>query len=73
MQSFVIEEARLAFDRGTEIAIGRISPSPCMLACPAGVNVKAYVSLVAEGRFGEALRVVRDRCPLPGVCGRVCF
>lgn len=72
MQSFVIEEARLAFDRGTEIAIGRISPSPCMLACPAGVNVKAYVSLVAEGRFGEALRVVRDRCPLPGVCGRVC-
>jgi NADPH-dependent glutamate synthase beta subunit-like oxidoreductase/ferredoxin/coenzyme F420-reducing hydrogenase delta subunit len=36
------------------------------------VNVKAYVSLIAERRFAEALEVIRRRCPLPGICGRVC-
>jgi NADPH-dependent glutamate synthase beta subunit-like oxidoreductase/coenzyme F420-reducing hydrogenase delta subunit/NAD-dependent dihydropyrimidine dehydrogenase PreA subunit len=49
-----------------------IPPAPCTQACPAGVNVKAYVSLIAEQRFEEALEVIRRRCPLPGICGRVC-
>lgn len=49
-----------------------IRPAPCTKACPAGVNVKAYVSLIAERRFAEALEVIRRRCPLPGICGRVC-
>lgn len=52
--------------------IRRIEPAPCTQACPAGINVKAYVSLIAEERFAEALEVVRARCPLPGVCGRIC-
>jgi NADPH-dependent glutamate synthase beta subunit-like oxidoreductase/NAD-dependent dihydropyrimidine dehydrogenase PreA subunit/coenzyme F420-reducing hydrogenase delta subunit len=49
-----------------------ITPAPCTQACPAGVNVKAYVSHIAEGRFAAALEVVRRRCPLPGICGRIC-
>lgn len=49
-----------------------VEPAPCTQACPAGINVKAYVSLIAEGRFREALAVVRERCPLPAVCGRIC-
>jgi len=49
-----------------------VEPAPCTGACPAGINVKAYVSLIAEERFAEALAVVRERCPLPGICGRVC-
>jgi NADPH-dependent glutamate synthase beta subunit-like oxidoreductase/NAD-dependent dihydropyrimidine dehydrogenase PreA subunit len=49
-----------------------IEPSPCMRACPADIDVKAYVSLIAQGRFADALEVVRESCPLPGVCGRVC-
>ncbi len=53
-------------------ALREIPPSPCTLACPAGINVKSYVSLIAEGRFADALEVVRQRCPLPGICGRVC-
>lgn len=52
--------------------IGIVDPSPCMQACPAGVNVKAYVSLIAAGKFHEALQVVREKNPLPGICGRVC-
>lgn len=54
------------------IPVRRIVPAPCTQACPAGVQVKAYVSLIAERRFAEALEVVRRRCPLPGICGRVC-
>ncbi len=49
-----------------------VQPAPCTQACPAGINVKAYVSLIAEKRFAEALAVIRQRCPLPGICGRVC-
>jgi formate dehydrogenase (NADP+) beta subunit len=52
--------------------IGKVDSSPCMEACPAGVNVKAYVSLIAAGKFHEALHVVREKNPLPGICGRVC-
>jgi NADPH-dependent glutamate synthase beta subunit-like oxidoreductase/coenzyme F420-reducing hydrogenase delta subunit len=53
-------------------AIHSVAPAPCTQKCPAGVQVKAYVSLIAEERFGEALEVVRRRCPLPGICGRIC-
>jgi NADPH-dependent glutamate synthase beta subunit-like oxidoreductase/coenzyme F420-reducing hydrogenase delta subunit/NAD-dependent dihydropyrimidine dehydrogenase PreA subunit len=62
------EDARTPQDR----LINVVEPSPCTRACPAGVNVKAYVSLIAAGRFQEALEVVRQRNPLPGICGRVC-
>ncbi len=44
----------------------------CSSACPAHVNVPEYVGLIAEGRFAEALDVIRRRNPLPSVCGRAC-
>jgi NADPH-dependent glutamate synthase beta subunit-like oxidoreductase/Pyruvate/2-oxoacid:ferredoxin oxidoreductase delta subunit/coenzyme F420-reducing hydrogenase delta subunit len=52
--------------------VAQIRPSPCTLACPAGINVKGYVSLIAERRYDAALETIRRRCPLPAVCGRVC-
>ncbi|MBC8214031.1 MAG: FAD-dependent oxidoreductase [Candidatus Marinimicrobia bacterium] len=52
--------------------VGWVNPSPCMEACPAGVNVKSYISLIAAGKFHDALKVVRERNPLPGICGRIC-
>ena len=68
-------KATISFeDAGLQTArpVHIVEPSPCTRACPAGVNVKAYVSLIAAGRFQEALEVVRQRNPLPGICGRVC-
>jgi len=44
----------------------------CTKACPAGVNVKAYVNLIANRRFEEAVEVIRQANPFPAVCGRVC-
>jgi len=46
--------------------------APCKQACPARVNVQGYVALVGQGRFQEAYDVIRERCPLPAVCGRIC-
>jgi NADH-quinone oxidoreductase subunit F len=47
--------------------------SPCQNACPAGVDVPAYISLVGEKRYAEALRRHRENNPFASVCARVCF
>ncbi|MEW6685703.1 MAG: NAD(P)-binding protein [Candidatus Edwardsbacteria bacterium] len=46
--------------------------SPCRIACPAGVNAQAYIALISQGRFIEALELERQTNPFPSVCGRVC-
>ncbi len=48
------------------------SVPPCSNACPAGVDVQGYVSLIGEGKFQEALDLIRERNPFPFVCGRIC-
>lgn len=47
--------------------------APCSSACPANVDIPGYVSLVAENRCAEALRLHRERNPFPAICSRVCF
>ncbi len=47
--------------------------APCLSACPAGVDVPGFVSLVGEKRYAEALRLHRERNPFASVCSRVCF
>ncbi len=47
--------------------------APCQSACPAGVDVPGFVSLVKEKRYAEALRLHRERNPFAAVCARVCF
>ena len=46
---------------------------PCQSACPAGVDVPRYVHLIAEGKFDQSYAVVRERLPLPSVCGYICL
>ncbi|MEW5912184.1 MAG: NAD(P)-binding protein [Thermodesulfobacteriota bacterium] len=53
-------------------AIDKLGESPCKNACPAGISVQGYVALIAQGRYAEALRLIRQDNPLPAVCGRVC-
>jgi len=47
--------------------------APCSSACPANVDIPGYVSLVAEHRYAEALKLHRERNPFPAICSRVCF
>ncbi len=46
--------------------------APCVVACPAGVNVQGYVQLIGQGKYREAVSLIMERLPLPGVLGRVC-
>lgn len=46
---------------------------PCRGACPAGVNVQGYIALLQQGRFNEAVELIRKSMPFPAICGRVCF
>ncbi len=45
---------------------------PCRVSCPAGVNAQGYIALISQGKFKEALKVLRRTMPFAGVCGRIC-
>jgi heterodisulfide reductase subunit A len=47
-------------------------PSPCKVTCPAHIRVQGYIALIAQGKFDEALALIRDTVPFPAVLGRVC-
>jgi NADH-quinone oxidoreductase subunit F len=51
---------------------GDLFISPCQNACPAGVNVPGYISLIAAGRVRDAYNLIRQENPFPSICGRVC-
>jgi NADH-quinone oxidoreductase subunit F len=65
-------EAHIREKRCPSHACEALSPVTCRSACPAHVNVPEYLALVAEGRFADALEVIRRRNPLASVCGRAC-
>jgi len=46
--------------------------APCVVGCPAGVDVQGYVSLISEGKFQESIDLIREMNPLPYLCGRIC-
>jgi NADPH-dependent glutamate synthase beta subunit-like oxidoreductase len=50
----------------------KLAPAPCQMACPAGIDVPTYVSLIGLGRDAEAIEVIRRDNPFPWVCGLVC-
>jgi len=52
--------------------IEKLGKSPCSATCPAGVNAHGYVALISQGKFKEAIEVLRRTMPFAGVCGRVC-
>jgi NADPH-dependent glutamate synthase beta subunit-like oxidoreductase len=53
-------------------AIDKRGVAPCKHACPAGISVQGYVALIAQGRYQEALNLIKENNPLPAICGRVC-
>ena len=53
-------------------AIQKADKAPCRLACPAGLNVQGYVQMVGQGKYKEALEIIMEDLPLPGVLGRIC-
>ena len=46
--------------------------APCKTACPAHLAVQGYVKMASEGRFMDALKLIKQDNPFPAVCGAIC-
>lgn len=46
--------------------------APCKTACPAHIAVQGYLKMAAQGRYQEALALIKKNNPLPAICGRIC-
>ena len=46
--------------------------APCKTACPAHIAIQGYLQLAKEGRYQEALALIKKDNPLPAICGRIC-
>jgi heterodisulfide reductase subunit A-like polyferredoxin len=53
-------------------AIEKLGIAPCRDACPAGQRAQGYIALIREGRWQDAMRVIKMDNPFPGICGRIC-
>ena len=47
--------------------------APCKTWCPAHIGVQGYIKMAANGRYREALALIKHENPFPAVCGRVCY
>lgn len=55
-----------------KLVIEKKGLSPCKDACPINCNAQGYVALIANGHYQEAITLIRETIPFPGVLGRVC-
>jgi NADPH-dependent glutamate synthase beta subunit-like oxidoreductase/NAD-dependent dihydropyrimidine dehydrogenase PreA subunit len=55
--------SRVVLDTGT---------SPCKAECPAHIGIQGYIKLASQGRYNEALELIKRENPFPAVCGRIC-
>ena len=74
----VLNEHREVFISHIETSIcptgecARLAPAPCQTACPAGIDIPSYVTLIGMARDAEAVALIRKDNPFPWVCGLVC-
>jgi len=70
------EEVALGFDLQMALAEAKrclqCKRPSCVPGCPVGVDIPGFIKAVEEERFGDAVRILKDRNNLPGICGRVC-
>ena len=46
--------------------------SPCKTECPAHIGIQGYIKLASQGKYTEALELIKKENPFPAVCGRIC-
>lgn len=54
------------------VSIEKLGHAACKISCPAHVSCQGFVTLTREGKYEEALKLVREAIPFPGALGRVC-
>jgi len=71
----LIDRDKCRNDPGCGIIAGQTygtQQAPCKVNCPVHLSASAYLALIANGKFKEALDVIREQVPLPSVIGRIC-
>jgi len=58
--------------RGKRSYVAETGTSPCKTACPAHIAVQGYIKLASQGRYTDALELIKKENPFPAVCGRIC-
>lgn len=56
----------------TPDAFEKFGTAPCKAACPAHISIQGFIGMIAEGRYREGLRLIKETMPFPGICGRIC-
>ena len=46
--------------------------SPCKAECPAHIGIQGYIKLASQGKYTEALELIKEENPFPAICGRIC-
>ena len=52
--------------------VSKYGTAPCKVACPAHISVEGYIRKASEGRYLEALELIKKDNPFPAICGRIC-
>lgn len=82
----IVEKKRIDFPSNTEWGPDKYNPdyrtnrenvvdsgtSPCKTNCPAHISVQGYIKMASQGKYKEALELIKRENPFPAVCGRVC-
>ncbi|MFX0091381.1 MAG: FAD-dependent oxidoreductase [Candidatus Hodarchaeota archaeon] len=56
----------------TELTDRGLVCSPCCNGCPSGVNAQGYIAHIRNGEYQKAVDLIREKNPLPSICGRIC-
>lgn len=65
-------EEHILRNRCADNIIANKQPVPCVAKCPAGVDIPGYTALVSEGRYDDAVKLIRKDNPFPTVCALIC-
>ncbi len=82
----IVKSVRIDFPSNTEWGADKYNPdyrtnrenvvdtgtSPCKTNCPAHISVQGYIKLASQGKYREALELIKNENPFPAVCGRIC-
>ncbi|MBL8967868.1 MAG: FAD-dependent oxidoreductase [Spirochaetaceae bacterium] len=58
--------------RTSRVSVVETGTAPCKTNCPAHIGVQGYIKLAAQGKYQEALELIKRENPFPAVCGRIC-
>ena len=47
--------------------------SPCQASCPLEIDIESFIKAIARGDFAKALDIIKEDCPMPEVCSRICY